>query len=332
MKSRALGIHGPQVSEIGFGAWALGGQWGGQDDRESEAALRVALDAGVTFIDTAQGYGDGRSERIVGGVLKSRRGGSQDVFVATKTPPAEGPWPPSPYCRWQDRYSAAYLRQNVHDRLGNLGVERIDLLQLHTWTRAWNDDPQPLLVLRQLRDEGKINLIGISTPEQDQNCVIELMRSGLIDVVQIIYNVFDQESIAQLLPVAEETGTGVIVRVAMDEGALTGKYTADHVFAENDFRHRYFEGDRLARTVARVEAIRDEVARYGLLERYSMADVALKFALSPPSVSTVIAGIRNVDQAEKNTRVSELPDLPEALLADLRRHHWMRGVWYSGKS
>jgi len=328
MKTRPLGCHGPAVSEIGFGAWALGGQWGGQDDAESTAALHAALDAGVNFIDTAQGYGDGRSERIIANVLKDR---PNEVFVATKTPPEDGPWPPSPYCRWQDRYGAAYVRQNVNERLKNLNVERIDLLQLHTWTRAWNDDPQPLLVLRQLRDEGKINLIGVSSPEQDQNSLIDLMRSGLVDVIQIIFNVFDQEPAAQLLPIAAETGTGVIVRVALDEGSLTGKYPATHTFPVDDFRHNYFAGDRMARTAKHVAAIRDDAERFGLLDRYSMADIALKFALAPHAVSTVIAGIRNVDQAKKNSQASDLPDLPEPFLHELRRHHWLRGVWYSGK-
>ncbi len=328
MKKRLLGSHGPAVSEIGFGAWALGGQWGGQDDKESLASLHAALDEGVNFIDTAQGYGDGRSERLVAQVVRDR---SDEIFVATKTPPAAGPWPPSPYCRWQDRYGAAYLRQNVNERLQNLGVERIDLLQLHTWTRAWNDDPQPLLVLRQLRDEGKINLIGISTPEHDQNCVIDLMRSGLVDVVQIIFNVFDQEPMAQILPVAAETGTGVVVRVALDEGSLTGKYQGDHVFPPSDFRHVYFAGDRMARTARRVGEIAADARRYRELDDFSLADIALKFAMSSRPVSTVIAGIRNVEQATKNTRVSGLPELPEPFLQDLRRHQWLRGVWYAGK-
>ncbi len=328
MKQRRLGGNGPMVSEIGFGAWALGGQWGGQDDDQSVAALHAALDQGINFIDTAQGYGDGRSERVIKEVLRQR---SESVFVATKTPPAEGPWPPSPYCRWEDRYGAAYLRQNVEQRLRNLGVERLDLLQLHTWTRAWNDDPQPLMVLRQLRDEGKIDLIGISTPEQDQNCVIELMRNGLVDVVQVIFNIFEQEPVAQLFPVALETGTGVIVRVALDEGVLTGKYLADHRFPETDFRHAYFAGDRMARSAQRVEAIAADVARHQLADRPSLADVALKFALSPPAVSTVIAGIRNVDQAKMNAAVSDHQDLPPDLLLDLRQHRWHRGVWYSGK-
>ncbi len=325
MQFRQLSAQGPQVSEIGFGGWAIGGQWGHQDDSNSIAALHTAIDRGVNFIDTAQGYGDGHSERIIAEVLRGR---SERVYVATKTPPDAGPWPPSPYCRWQDRYSAAYLRANVHDRLKNLGVDCIDLLQLHTWTRAWNDDPQPLLVLRQLREEGKINLIGVSTPEQDQSCVIQLMRDGLVDVVQVIFNLFDQEAAAQLLPVAAETGTGVIVRVALDEGSLTGKYAADHVFAEDDFRHRYFGGDRMRETAERVKSIRADVEQFGLADQYTPADIALKFVLARPEVSTVIAGMRNAEQVNQNTRTSDLKDLPESLLMQLRRHNWRRGVWY----
>jgi len=328
MKRRFLGGQGPDVSEIGFGGWALGGQWGTQNDSDSIAALHAAIDAGVNLIDTAPGYGDGRSERVIATAIAQR---SEAVWIATKTPPADGPWPPSPYCRWEDRYSAAYLRENVNQRLSQLRTERIDLLQLHSWTRAWNDDPQPLLVLRQLRDEGKINLIGVCTPEQDQNCVIQLMRDGLVDVVQVIYNIFDQEAAAQIFSAAAETKTGVIVRVSLDEGSLTGKYTADHVFPVNDFRRAYFAGDRMNRTVQRVQAIRDECAQLGLLNDYSLADIAIKFALAPSAVSTVIVGTRTVDQAVRNAKVSDLPDLPEKLLRDLRKYNWLRGVWYSGK-
>jgi aryl-alcohol dehydrogenase-like predicted oxidoreductase len=328
MQTRELSSGGPRVSEIGFGAWAIGGGWGHQDDAVSLAALHAAIDRGVNFIDTAAGYGDGHSEQLVSRVIKQRR---EEILVATKSPPAAGPWPPSPYCRWQDRYSAAYLRENVEDRLRQLAVPRIDLLQLHTWTRAWNDDPQPLLVLRQLREEGKINLIGVSTPEHDQDCVIQLMRDGLVDVVQIIFNLFQQDPVAQLLPVAAETGTGVIVRVALDEGVLTGKYAADHQFAEDDFRHKYFSGDRMRRAAERVAEIAADIETSGLSESYTLSDVALKFVLSRPEVSTVIAGMRTVEQVEQNTRSSELKDLPMSLMHRLRRHNWRRGVWYSGK-
>lgn len=328
MQKRPLSATGFEVSELGFGGWAIGGGWGAQDDSTSVAALHAAIDRGVNLIDTAQGYGDGHSEQVIATVLRDRQ---DQVFVATKTPPDAGPWPPSPYCRWQDRYSAAYLRDNVNQRLKNLQTERIDLLQLHTWTRAWNDDPQPLLVLRQLREEGKIHLIGVSTPEQDQSCVIQLMRDGLVDVVQIIFNLFDQEAAAQILPVAAETGTGVIVRVALDEGSLTGKYAGDHVFAESDFRHHYFAGDRMQRTAVRVDQIREDLEQFGLIDQYTLADVALKFVLARSEVSTVIAGMRNVQQVEMNTRSVQLRDLPDGLLRQLQRHHWLRGVWYSGK-
>lgn len=328
MQTRSLSAQGPQVSEIGFGAWAIGGGWGSQEDKDSLRALHEAIDRGINFIDTAAGYGDGRSEQLIAQVLQER---SESVFVATKTPPAAGPWPPSPYCRWQDRYSAAYLRDNVHQRLKNLNTERIDLLQLHTWTAAWNDDPQPLLVLRQLRDEGKIGMIGVSTPEQDQSCVIQLMRDGLVDTVQVIFNLFHQEPASQLLPVAAETGTGVIIRVALDEGGLTGKYDGDHTFPADDFRSRYFAGDRLARTAARVEQVREDIAQFGLSEHYSLADVALKFVLARTEVSSVIVGMRNAQQVQQNTRVPQLRDLPADMIDRLHRHNWLRGVWYAGK-
>jgi aryl-alcohol dehydrogenase-like predicted oxidoreductase len=328
MKYRKLGRAGWDVSEISFGGWALGGQWGQQDDRESVAALHRAMDLGVNLIDTAEVYGDGRSERVIAQVLKER---SERIYVATKTPPLPGPWPPSPYCRADERYPEDYLRQNIEDRLRNLATESLDVLQLHTWTRAFNRDPAPLEFLRRMRDEGKIRLIGVSTPEHDQNSVIDLMRGGYVDVVQVIYNLFDQEAAAELLPVAAETGTGIIVRVVFDEGVLTGKYRAGHQFPADDFRSSYFAGDRLDRAVRRVEAIQQDIVQAGLDDRFTLPDVAMKFALAPAAVSTVIPGIRNVRQAELNTAVSDQPDLPESLLVTLRRHNWLRSFWYAGK-
>ncbi len=329
MNYRTFGKHGFDISEIGFGAWAIGGSWGDQADTDSLAALNRALDLGVTFIDTAAGYGNGRSETLIGRVLRERAaaGRKEKVFVATKTPPATGIWPPSPYCRAEERYSEAYLRANVAERLAHLGTSKLDLLQLHTWTRAWNRNPTPFKLLRQLQREGLIGLIGVSTPEHDQNSVIDLMRGGWIDSVQVIYNLFDQEPAAELLDVAKEHGVGVIVRVAFDEGSLTGKFTAATTFPEGDFRRGYFAGDRLERTVKRVEAIREDLAR----TRLTLAQAALKFVLAHPAVSTVIPGIRNVAQAEANCGISDLPDLPPDVLENLRRHNWRRGIWYGGK-
>ncbi len=313
-----------RVSEIGFGGWAIGGGWGPQEDAESLKALNAAIDRGVTFIDTAAGYGNGRSERLIGQVLQDR---GEKVFVATKTPPKPGPWPPSPYDRLEDRYPESYLRRSVEERLVNLGVERLDLLQLHTWTRAWNGEPVAFRVLASLKKEGKIRAVGVSTPEQDQNSVIDLMRQGLIDTVQVIYNIFEQEPAAELLPVAREQGVGVIVRVALDEGALAGRLTPGTKFDPGDFRTRYFAGDRLERTVKRVAAVATDIDGTG----YTLPQAALKFVLAHPAVSTVIPGIRSVAQAAANTSVSDLPDMPEALQERLHRHNWLRGFWYEGK-
>ena len=324
MKYRTLGKTGFEVSEISFGAWAIGGGWGAQSDEESLAALHKAIDLGVRFIDTAAGYGNGHSERIIGKALKER---SEEIVVATKTPPADGPWPPSPYCQWEDRYSESYLRENIEERLRCLDTEAIDLLQLHTWTRAWNRDPQPFLILKKLKEEGKIRNVGISTPEQDQNSVIDLMKAGLVDSVQVIYNIFEQEPAAELLPVAQECNVGIIVRVAFDEGSLTGKYTADHSFPEDDFRSNYFAGDRLERSVRRVEAIRGDIEGSGL----NLPQFALKYTLAHPAVSCVIPGMRNVRQAELNCAVSDLPDIASEYLQKMNDHRWNRGVWYSGK-
>lgn len=324
MQYREFGKTGVQVSEIGFGAWAIGGSWGPQSEQDSLAALHRALDLGINFIDTAAGYGNGKSEQIIGEVLKSR---SEQVYVATKTPPLPGKWPPSPYCNVDERYPESYLRESVEERLRNLQTEQVDLLQLHTWTRAWNKAPRAFDILKQLQSEGKIRHIGVSTPEHDQNSVIDLMRQGYVDAVQVIYNIFEQEPAAELLPAAQEHGVGIIVRVAFDEGVLTGKYRADSQFADGDFRNNYFAGDRLERAVKRVEKMKAEFADTGL----TMPQLALKFALSHPAVSTVIPGIRNVGQAEANAAVSDLPELRAETLEKLHEHYWLRAFWYAGK-
>jgi aryl-alcohol dehydrogenase-like predicted oxidoreductase len=324
MKFRTLGRTGLKVSEIGFGAWAIGGSWGEQKESDSIEALNAALDRGVNFIDTAAGYGDGRSERIIAKVLNNR---SEKVTVATKAPPAPGPWPPTPYCKAEERYSETTLRKNVEERLRNLGTDRIDILQLHTWTRAWNQNPRPLDLLKKLQAEGKIRFIGISTPEHDQNSLIDLMRRGYLDVVQVIFNIFEQEPAAEFLPTARECNVGVIVRVAFDEGVLAGKYTRDTKFEPGDFRNQYFAGDRLERAVNRTEQVRGEIKGTKL----TMPQTAVKFALAHPAVSTVITGIRSVSQAEENTAIADLPDLSEDLLLRLREHAWVRPFWYGGK-
>jgi aryl-alcohol dehydrogenase-like predicted oxidoreductase len=322
MKYRTLGNTGLDVSEIGFGAWALGeAWWGTQSESDSVAALERAIERGVNHIDTAAAYGAGKSERIIRDVLKTRK---ETVRVATKTAPENHIWRPAPWARWDEAYSEAYLRRDVEARLKNLGTDCIDILLLHTWTRAWNRDPGPLLALQKLKQEGKIRAVGISTPEHDQDSVNDPMRAGLVDVVQVIFNLFDQDAAAELLPTAVEKNVGIIVRVAFDEGSLTGKYTQNTTFPAGDFRGEYFKGERLADTIVRVEEIKRDLEGTG----YTLPQAALLYALAQPGVSAVIPGIRNPAQADLNTAVVHLPPLPQTLVETLRRHAWRRGVWY----
>ena len=322
MKYRVLGRTGLKVSEIGFGAWAIGGSWGRQDrerlNRRAEQGDRPGRE--LHRHSGRLRRGQERAPDRPGAQAAQRARLRRDQDPAGQGPVASDSVTAAP----QQRYSEAYIRENVEERLTNLGVDCIDVLQLHTWTRAWNADPTPLEILRKLRDEGKIRFIGISTPEPDQNSLIELMRAGWLDVVQVIYNVFEQEPAAQFLPVAEQCDVGVIVRCAFDESSLTGKLTEDTRFEEGDFRNTYFEGDRLARTVRRVERIKDALAGSG----YSMPEAALKFALAPSAVSTVIPGLRNVAQVEANSRVPDLPAMSDKLLEELHEHAWQRAFWY----
>jgi aryl-alcohol dehydrogenase-like predicted oxidoreductase len=329
MQYRTFGRLNWKVSSIGFGAWAIGGSWGPQSQDDSVKALHTALDLGCNFIDTAQVYGDGKSERIIAQTLQERKANHPNdrIYVATKIPPSpEGEWPPAPYDNIDDRYSEAYLTQRLERSLRDLKTECLDLVQLHSWTRAWNRQPRALEILRKFQKQGKLIGIGISTPEHDQNSLIELMRNGWLDAVQVIYNIFDQEPQAEFFPAAQENNVGVIVRVALDESALGGKLTKETKWAADDFRNNYFAGDRLPRTIARVEKIRQTLGGQA-----DLPTTAIQFALKPPAVSTVIPGIRNPDQARRNCAVSDLPPLSDEIEKKLRPHHWRRAFWYAGK-
>lgn len=324
MKYRKFGALGWEVSEVSFGAWALGGgAWGNQDDGESINALRRALDLGVNLIDTAAGYGNGRSERVIAEALREHRG---KVYLVTKTPVAVGPWPPRPEHGWEERYPEKYLRENLEERLKNLGVDCVDVLLLHIWNRAWNRSPEPLEALRKLKKEGKIRAFGISTPDFDQDQVNPLFAGRQIDVVQLVYNIFEQMPRAEALPMAYENGVAVMGRLVFDEGSLTGKLTEQTRFPEGDFRNNYFRGDRLKETVRRVESVRKELEG----SEYSMPHAAIRFALAERGMSTVIPGMRNVSQVESNVAASEVPDMPASLLSRLYGHWWNRGNWHAG--
>jgi aryl-alcohol dehydrogenase-like predicted oxidoreductase len=324
MKHRTFGRLGWQVSQIGFGAWALGGgAWGQQSDDESIAALHRAIDLGVNLIDTAAGYGNGRSERVIAQALQGRR---DKVLLVSKTPPQKGPWPPMPHDAVEERYPESYLRTNLEERLRNLRVDCLDVLLLHVWSRSWNRDPAPLETLRRLTQEGKIRAFGISTPDHDQDQLNTLLATGAIDVIQIVYNIFEQQPAAEALPVALDNGVAVMGRLVFDEGSLTGKLTTDTRFPEGDFRNNYFRGDRLPETVKRVEKVRAELAGSG----YTLPQAAIQFALAHPAMSTVIPGMRNVAQVEANLAAGDMPPLHAALMEKLYKHIWNRGNWHAG--
>jgi aryl-alcohol dehydrogenase-like predicted oxidoreductase len=325
MMQRPFGATGWMISEIGFGGWALGGgAWGDQRDDDSLAALRRAIELGVDLIDTAAGYGNGRSERVIAEALAGHKG--RRIHLVTKTPPLPGAWPPLPHERVEDRYPESHLRANLEERLRNLRTDCIDVLLLHVWSRAWNRDPLPLEVLRRFKQEGKIRAFGISTPDHDQDQLNALLVGRQIDVVQLVYNIFEQQPAAEALPLAQANGVAVMGRLVFDEGSLTGKLTNEMKFPENDFRRRYFRGDRLAETVARVEKVRADLEGSG----YTMPQAAIRFALAHPAMSCVIPGMRNVSQVEANLAAAETPPMPHPLVEKLGRHIWLRGNWHAG--
>jgi aryl-alcohol dehydrogenase-like predicted oxidoreductase len=326
MEYRELGRTGLRLSELGLGTWAMGSDWGEQPVKASIDTIHAAIRNGINFLDTAAGYGSGRSEQVIAKALRS--GTKSDVIIATKVHPTmPGEWPPSPYCELVQRYPESYLEKSLTASLRNLGVDCIDLYQFHTWTRAWNSDPHVFEWVEKKKKEGKIRFIGVSTPEHDQHAVLDLMRDGYVDTVQIIYNIFEQEPAAQLIPEARRLGVGVICRCVFDEGSLAGAMGADRVFDPGDFRNRYFEGDRLARTVVRTDQINHLIAH----SKYSIRDHALRFVLDNHSVCCALAGARSEAQLLANVKSVQMPPLTEETTKALRRFNWRKGFWYEGK-
>ena len=236
-------------------------------------------------------------------------------------------WPPGPYDTLQERYPEKHIRHQLELSLQELKTDCIDLVQIHTWSRAWNCDPRPIHVLKECQQEGKLRAIGISTPEHDQNAVIDVIRTGLVDTVQLCYNIFEQEPQAELFSAALEYDVGVIVRVPFDEAGLTGKLSPDTTWDDDDIRSQYYQCDRLGRTVDRVETIRQAIGT----TRQIIAPESLAFCLKPKAVSTVIPGIRSVKQAEMNCAAGEAEPMSDEVEQKLRTHYWRRSFWYSGK-
>jgi len=312
---RPLGKTGLSVSEIGYGTWGIGGSsWIGAQEDESVRALHRAIESGVNFIDTARGYGE--SERIVGKVVRAHRG--DPLYVATKVPPKNGIWPAPRGLDPAETFPGSHIRASLDTSLRASGLEMFDVLQFHVWSDEWLGRGDWLETITELKKEGKIRFFGVSLNDNQPDSALELVRSGDVDTVQCIYNIFHQAPAEHLFPACEQHGVGVIVRVPLDEGALTGRITVNTTFPDGDFRNGYFRGDRKAQVEQHVDAI---VADLGI-ERDQLPEVALRFTLSQDAVSTAIPGMRTVSNVERNVAVGDGRGLDAGQLAALAKHRW----------
>ncbi|MFE7566470.1 aldo/keto reductase [Streptomyces sp. NPDC057539] len=320
MHYRELGRSGLSVSEIGYGAWGIGASgWVGATEDESVRALHRAIDRGVNFIDTARGYGE--SERIVGRVVRERA--DDQVYVATKVPPKNRVWPAPGGLDPAVTFPGTHIRDSLESSLRVSGLDHFDVVQFHVWSDEWVGRGDWLETIAELKQQGKIRLFGVSINDHQPDNALALVRSGVVDTVQVIYNIFDQAPADTLLPACQEHGVGVIVRVALDEGGLTGRITAGTTFPDSDFRSRYFRDDRPAQVEHHVNAITTELG----IAPDAIAETALRYVLSAPAVSTVIPGMRTVRNVERNTAVSDGHPLTSDQLTLLARHRWQRNFY-----
>ena len=321
MKYRGLGKSGFEVSEIGYGAWGIGGtQWLGGTDDESVRALHKAIDLGINFIDTALAYGDGHSEKLVGRVVREAK---SRVYVATKVPPKNQLWPAAPGIGIEEVFPYEYILRCTETSLRNLKADTIDLLQLHVWNPAWFHKDDWRRAFEELRTAGKVRAVGVSINDHQPDSALELVQSGLIDCVQVIYNVFDQAAEKNLFPLTQKMNVGVLARVPFDEGSLTGAITEDTKFRPEDFRATYFQGDRKKQVVEHVEALVSDLG----ISKDALAETALRYTISHPAVSSTIPGMRTVRNVERNAAVSAKGPLDQAALAILKRHAWDRNFY-----
>lgn len=319
MNHRTLGRTGLRVSEIGYGAWGIGKlMWVGADDRESLRSLHQAVDGGLNFIDTALVYGDGHSERIIGRFVKER---SERLYVATKVPPKNYRWPAQGAL--EEVFPARHIVECTEKSLRNLEMETVDLLQLHVWDPSWLEKAEWHDTLSKLQSQGKVRFFGVSINDHQADTGVELVESGKVDTVQVIYNIFDQSPEDRLLPACRKHNVGVIARVPFDEGGLTGKITPETTFPKKDWRNQYFTPERKKDVYERVQRIAQLLGN----EAATLPELALKFCLHDPAVSTAIPGMRSPAHVQSNLAVSDQPPLTPAMVEKLREHRWDRNFY-----
>lgn len=316
MRHRQFGRLGWSVSEIGYGLWGMGG-WSGSSDEESSAALERSVELGCTFFDTALAYGNGKSEQLLAPVLARHR--DKTLRVATKVPPKNLRWPALAEYPLTDVFPADHIRQSTETSLANLGLQSVDLQQFHVWTDAWADDDRWKRAVDDLKREGLIRAFGISINRWEPESVLKAIRTGVVDSVQVVYNIFDQSPEDELFPACRELGIAVIARVPLDEGSLAGALQRGMTWPEGDWRNLYFTPDKLDETLDRVEAVRED-----LPPQASLPDTALRFILSNRDVTTTIPGMRRAAHVEANLAASDEGPLSPPLVSALRKHRWQR--------
>lgn len=316
MRYRTFGRLGWQVSDIGYGMWGMGG-WKDADDQASLASLDRAVAGGCNFFDTAWAYGDGHSERLLRETL-TRHAGTR-LHVATKVPPKNRVWPGKASTPISEVFPYDYIIEMTKASLENLGTDRLDLQQLHVWSDTWVDDDGWKRAAEDLKKDGLIEGFGISVNRWDPTNVLKALETGLVDSVQVVYNIFDQAPEDELFPACQRLDAAVIARVPFDEGSLTGTLRLDQTWPEGDWRNIYFTPENLKQTLERVERLEHVVPSDS-----SLPELALRFILHHPAVSTTIPGMRKVHHVDQNLAASDAPALEPRLLTALRAHRWDR--------
>jgi len=316
MQYRTFGRLGWKVSEIGYGMWGMAG-WTGSNKEESMQSLHRAVELGCTFFDTAFAYGDGRSENFLGELVRAHP--NKNLYTASKIPPKNRIWPSRREFKLADVFPPEYIVEYTHKSLENLGLDSLDLMQFHVWEDGWAEDESWQKATSDLTAEGLVKGWGISINRWEPDNALNTLRTGKIDAVQVIYNIFDQNPDDNLFPLCEELGVAVIARVPFDEGTLTGTLTKDTKWPRGDWRNTYFVKENLGASVDRAEALRPLIP-----EGMTMPEMALRFILSNPAVSTIIPGMRKLRHVEANIATSDGKGLPADLVEKLREHRWVR--------
>lgn len=315
MHYRTFGRTGWKVSEVGYGMWGMAG-WTGSQEKEVNDALDRAIEAGCNFFDTAWAYGDGLSEQILNKTLKRH---TKKLYVATKIPPKNRKWPSRKEFSLQDVFPADYIVEYTEKSLKNLGVETIDLQQFHVWEDGWAGIDEWKEAITRLTKDGKVQAWGLSVNRWEPDNCLETVKTGLIDGIQVIYNIFDQAPEDNLLPLCREKNIGVIARVPFDEGTLTGTMTKNTTFPANDWRATYFVPENLNASVDHADALKPLIP-----EGMTMPEMALRFILSNPDIATTIPGMRRIKNVDANMTASDGKGLSQSLLKELKGHRWDR--------